>query len=390
MFTELIAAVLLTAPPGDLPGSEASFPSEGPVYWVYVGAESEDYLHRIRFSGGSAEVYETIPVADLYVQSNVPDRLTESEAPHGVAVDPRGGRVYMTTGHGVPDGKLWQVEAGTGKLLADPLDLGRFPASLGLSPDGRLAFVVNFNLHGEMAPSSVSVISTTEMTEVARIETCTMPHGSRVESTGRFHYSVCMMDDQLVEIDARRLQVSRRFHLGTGEEGPLDVNDLGPHAHEGHDHLGHGMMYEATCSPTWVQASPQGDRTYVACNASDQVLEISVEDWEVVRRFETGRGPYNLDVTGDGRLLIVTLKQGDGVEFIDLETGESAARLDTSTRVVHGVALSPDDRYAFVSVEGIGGEPGKVDVFDLESLERVSSVEVGLQASGIAFWKMEE
>jgi DNA-binding beta-propeller fold protein YncE len=56
---------------------------------------------------------------------------------------------------------------------------------------------------------------------------------------------------------------------------------------------------------------------------------------------------------------------------------------------VHGVVVSPDSRYAFVSVEGVGAEPGKVDVFDLRTFERVASAEVGQQASGIAFWRSE-
>jgi DNA-binding beta-propeller fold protein YncE len=56
-------------------------------------------------------------------------------------------------------------------------------------------------------------------------------------------------------------------------------------------------------------------------------------------------------------------------------------------RLPHGVAVSPDSRYAFVSVEGIGGEPGTVDVIDLESVELAGSVDMGKQAGGIGFWK---
>ena len=61
----------------------------------------------------------------------------------------------------------------------------------------------------------------------------------------------------------------------------------------------------------------------------------------------------------------------------------------SSTTVTHGVAITPDSRFAFVSVEGKGAEPGLVDAYDLESFELVGSVEVGQQAGGIIFWKME-
>jgi DNA-binding beta-propeller fold protein YncE len=73
----------------------------------------------------------------------------------------------------------------------------------------------------------------------------------------------------------------------------------------------------------------------------------------------------------------------------NLASGASVAKFQSSTTVTHGVAVSPDSRYAFVSSEGVGAAPGKVDVYDLRALARVGSVDVGLQAGGIAFWKME-
>jgi DNA-binding beta-propeller fold protein YncE len=57
--------------------------------------------------------------------------------------------------------------------------------------------------------------------------------------------------------------------------------------------------------------------------------------------------------------------------------------------VTHGVAVTPDSRYAFVSSEAVGAEPGKVDVYDLETFALVGSVDVGQQAGGIVFWRME-
>jgi DNA-binding beta-propeller fold protein YncE len=52
--------------------------------------------------------------------------------------------------------------------------------------------------------------------------------------------------------------------------------------------------------------------------------------------------------------------------------------------VVHGVAITPDDRYAFVSVEGVGSEPGTVEVIDLAARRTIGRAEVGQQAGGIA------
>ena len=65
-------------------------------------------------------------------------------------------------------------------------------------------------------------------------------------------------------------------------------------------------------------------------------------------------------------------------------------KLETDGNVLsHGIVISPDSKYAFVSLEGVGGDPGIVDVISLEKLKVVSSAEVGKQAGGIAFWKIE-
>ncbi len=343
------------------------------TYWVYVGAESADLLHRVRFDGLNAVVERTIAVGQS---------PTELEGPHGLAISGDGRVLHLTTGHGSPDGKYWRFDLGPDTLLAPGIFLGNFPASLDVTPDGLFAFVVNFNLHGRMLPSSVSVVYTPTTTEVARTETCTMPHGSRITRDGRAQYSTCMMDDQLVELDTRSFEVARRFGVGVGQEGPVALTA----GHPAHD--AGQPMHRPTCSPTWAQPSADDTRIYVACNRADEILELDRASWVIIRRFRTGRGPYNLAVTPDGRLLVASLKQGGGVQVFDLARGESVLLEKSTTTLTHGVAISPDSRYAFVSSEGVGAAPGKVDVWDLVARRRVAEVAVGQQAGGIAFWKM--
>ena len=368
-------------------------PKPTAAYWVYVGAESADFIHRIRFDPQGTVVERTTLIGEL---------PNEMEGPHGLAISPDGKYLYMTTGHGRPDGKLWKYELGADadKLVGQGISLGFFPASLDVTRDGLYSMSVNFNLHGDMVPSTVSVVYTPDGTEVARIVTCTMPHGSRIDPGGTKQYSTCMMDDQLVEIDVRKFEVSRRFSVAKGKEGAIAVS---ADAHAGHavpanpavdpaevgypDGVRH-QMAPATCSPTWAQPSADGRKIFVACNKADEILEVDRNSWAITRRLPTGRGVYNLAVTPDGKQLLATLKQGGMFEVFDLASGKSLLRTKTSTTLAHGVTVSPDSRYAFVSSEGVGAEPGKVDVFDLRALVRAGTVDVGQQASGIAFWKM--
>ena len=350
-------------------------------YLVFVAAEAADRIALIRFGPGGARVERELSVGLL---------PTDPDGPHGLAVSPDARALYITTAHGQPFGHLWKYDAETGRVLGR-VELGNFPATLQLTPDGGFAYVVNFNLHGDMVPSSVSVVATEQMLEVARIPTCTMPHGSRINPQGTMQYSACMMDDMLVEIDTRTLAVSRRFMLTKGQEhgeaGPFATAPQPSAPHAGH---GAGASRTVTCSPTWAQPSADGSRVYVACNKANEILEIDAGSWTLTRRFPAGEGVYNLAVTRDGKLLLATNKRGQSVWIFDLAGGRDVARIATQRKVVHGLAISPDDRYAFVSVEGIGSQPGTVEIIDLAARARVASVDVGQMAGGIDFWKVQD
>jgi DNA-binding beta-propeller fold protein YncE len=138
--------------------------------------------------------------------------------------------------------------------------------------------------------------------------------------------------------------------------------------------------------PTWVTSPTPAGRVYVAGNGDDTIYEVDLGSWEVERRFTTGRGPYNLDATPDGSRLLATYKGGAEVGFWDLEQGVEIARVATTRKVPHAVVVTPDGRFAFVTVEGIGGEPGGVEVYDVPAAERIAALDVGKQAGGIALW----
>ena len=403
VFAAAVAAALVVAsaaPSGSgRDGGEQGKSARRPTatYWAYVGAESADLIHRIRFGPDGATVERTTQIGEL---------PNEMEGPHGLAISADGKYLYMTTGHGRPDGKLWKYELGPDSLVGEGLPLGYFPASLDVTHDGLYTMSVNFNLHGDMVPSTVSVVYAPTWTEVARVVTCTMPHGSRIDPGGTRQYSTCMMDDQLVEIDTVKFEVTRRFSLAKGQEGPLPA---GADPHAGHVMPGapakpakpavdpaevgyQGTRHEmtpASCSPTWAQPSSNGKKIFVACNKADEIVEVDRDTWTISRRLPTGRGVYNLAVTADGKLLVATLKQGSMIEIFDLASARSLARLKTSTTIAHGVTVTPDSRYAFVSSEGVGSAPGKVDIVDLQALAVAGTVDVGQQASGIAFWRMK-
>ena len=150
-----------------------------------------------------------------------------------------------------------------------------------------------------------------------------------------------------------------------------------------------GMNHNPVEKPTWADPHPSRPFVYIAANGSNEILEVDTKAWKITRRFVTGKAPYNLEVSANGKLLVASYKGEGSTGIWDLETGTELAKLANTRRVSHGVTISPDNKFAFISVEGIGGEAGSVDVIDLEKLEVVDFVETGKQAGGIYFSKME-
>ncbi len=340
--------------------------SNGQSYYLYVASESDDTVSLLEFDGKEIKEKERISVG-FYP--------TEIEGPHGITVDPNGKYWYVSLAHGNPYGKLIKYSTETNEVI-DETTLGLFPASMQISKVTGFLYCVNFNLHGNMKPSTVSVVDAETMTEITQITTGSMPHGSRISSDGLKQYSVAMMSGELYEIDALSLKISRKM-------------DLEDHSKMNHNNMKMDEMKHSTVKPTWVIPHPNQDVLYVAGNGSDEIIEVDIDKWDISKRIKTEKGPYNVEISPDGKYMVATLKSVAKTAVWELKSGDLIKTFDNSNSVPHGVAISSDSKYAFISVEGVGGEPGIVDVIDLENQILVDKVEIGKQAGGIAFWKKD-
>ena len=363
------AGVLLTA----AVLARAAQPSQ--QYRLYVASEAADRITELRFDGATLRREREIETGIMPV---------EIDGPHGLGLSPDGRSFFVSLAHGLPYGALWKYSTSTSRPIGR-VTLAMFPATLQVSPSGEFVYVANFNLHGDPVPSSVSVVHAETMLEIARIQTCRMPHGSRFNTLGTRHYSTCMMDDIVVEIDTDVLRVARHFRLANaaqgGAEGPPPAAAAADHDTSAHD--ASAAATSKACSPTWVQPSADDRSIFVACSGTGEIVEISVDTWTIRRRLPGRNGVYNLAATRDGRLLVATNRREQSVSVIDLQTGKERAHIATPRQAVHGAAITADDRYAFVSSEGIGAEPGSVIAIDLASLAIVATADVAPQAGGI-------
>ena len=118
---------------------------------------------------------------------------------------------------------------------------------------------------------------------------------------------------------------------------------------------------------------PDGQRLFVSCRRSDEVLELTADDFEVLRRFRMRGQPTGLELSGDGDRLYVAVHAFDQVAVLDLDSGRELTRLATG-RAPMSIRRSPSAEVLYVSsllpLLAVPGSPprNEVTVIDGERL----------------------
>jgi len=273
---------------------------------------------------------------------------------------------------------LWKMSAGSDTLLGRA-QVEMFPTTIALTPDGALAFVANSDFHGDHPRMNVvSIVQTATMTPLTNLPACDMPHGVKSNHAGSFVYVSCMNSDEILEIDRQSLRIRRRHKTGEGMPASHAMSAAGPPMH------GTGPAPAAhECMPTFVSVSPDDRRLYVACNHGNTLQVLDAGSLELVKEIPVGTGAYNVEPAADGKWIIVTNKKAQSVSLVDAQSLTEVVKIPTSKPLPHGVAYSPDGRWAFISQESVGIDPGAVDVIDLTTRARVATIPVPRQPTGI-------
>ena len=368
----LVLAVAACAP-GSGPPASSPQPASGPPTFGYllgVPSESGDLISWIRPAAGALVVERVVPVGIM---------PADIDGPHNIAMAPDQRSYYVSIAHGTPHGTLWRI-ASDGDTLIGRAELEFYPTTISLTPDGELAFVANSDFFGDRPRvNPVSVVHTPTMTKIADIAACDMPHGVKVNHAGTKVYISCMHSDEILEMDVATFGIARRARTGAGM--PMAG---GQHAAHGAPGAAPQAAAGTVCAPTFVAVSPDDARLYVACNTGDALQVWDAASMTRVGEVKVGKGAYNVEPSPDGSIVIVTNKKDRSVSIVDARSLAEVARVSVTKPVVHGVAFSPDGRYAYISQESVGADPGAVDMIDLATRTVIATVPLPAQPTGIA------
>jgi len=193
-----------------------------------------------------------------------------------------------------------------------------------------------------------------------------------------------MMNDELVEIDADSMAVTRRFMLKPGAEHGMSGPD--PMAMADHT-MAAPKPADVGCSPTWAQPSADGRTLWVACNKANDLVEI---DAGIV----TDHGPLRAGV-----------QSASGLVCQPAPIRLSARDWSSSERFISAVLASLDIDRAVLVGHSLGGAiaiaeagndpdrvaglalvaaPGKVP--DEQARQIVGAMEADYEKTSAGFW----
>jgi YVTN family beta-propeller protein len=321
----LLGMAALTAPALAAPGM------------VYVADEGSDTVSVL--DGASFKKVAAIPVG---------------RQPHNVQVSPDGKLVWVTNGGSASDhgghgnaaqGEIWAIDTATREVAAR-IPVGKHPAHVVLTPDGRFAYVTN---GGE---DTVSVVDTQARKAVGAIPVGAYPHGIRISPDGGQAYVANLKGATVSVIDTATRKEVARIPVGKG--------------------------------PAQTGFSPDGRLAFVSLSQENKVALIDPVARRVVARIAVGSVPIQLYATPDSRKLFVAnqgtkQRPGNTVSVIDLAAGRVAGTVQTGAGA-HGVIVDRGGRYAYVT----NTYANSVTVIDAGSAKVLATVPVGNAPNGIS------
>lgn len=170
--------------------------------------------------------------------------------------------------------------------------------------------------------------------------------------------------DTLVVLNKAEASASL-IDVGAGEEVARVDTGEGPH--------------EAAISPDGRTAVVTDYGT--GPNPGKTLTVIDIESATVTRTIDLGEysRPHGIEYFSDGERVAVTAEAQKALIVVDVNSGEVTQAIETGQDVSHMVALSPDEKRAYLA--NIGS--GTMTALDLESDEHIADVVTGGGAEGI-------
>ncbi len=340
--------------------------------WIAEGARNDNgetpFMHTTRKLYCPNQSDDNVAVVDLdngvvmkYISVGV---SPANDAPHFVVTGDHYWYVSL-----IGTGQVWKFDIHADTLVKKGTVQGS-PALLVLTPDGSKLYVSQFMTS---STNRVVVLNTSTMTVIKTITVWTMPHGMRMNRAGTRLYVANMMSDNISVIDVARDSVVATIPVA------YDASPFGPTKY----------------MPMEVAVSPNDSVFMVTCSEWNEVRMFNATTNTLIDSFHVDAQPWHLQFTPDGEFCYVTNRLGNSVSVIHIPMRHvmSTIAAPATFAYPHGVDISADGRYVFVSNENISHlyvprysmeYVGNVCIIDHMTGQIAKVLEVGKMPTGLA------
>jgi cation/acetate symporter len=272
--------------------------------------------------------------------------------------------------------------------LGPPVQVGKTPGFVAVSPNGRQAYVANRNAQ------VVTVVDTAVNQVTATIPiTAGPPQFLAFAPDGRTLYVTIYNDARTVHV-VDVLDTATNTVVGTipqqarpylpavtrdGKRLFIPNHDIGSVSVVSTDTNTVIAQVPVAPNPHSVAFSRDGSRAYTANHESNVVSVIDTTTLEVLATIPVGRSPHSIAVHPNLPLVAIVNYDGASVSMIDGITNRALATIPVGTHP-QDIAWAPDGRFAYVVNEGTN----TVSVIDVRTNRVTATIPTGIQPTSIA------
>lgn len=280
------------------------------------------------------------------------------------------------------------IDTETNTVVAT-VPVGDQPTGVASTPDGAFVYVTN---QGANQGGTVSVIETATNTVAATVPIGRFSTDIAITPDGAFAY-LGSYPDQVEVISTATNTVVETIDVGSGSPVGVAITPDGAFVYVNQWSSPGRVSVIATATNTVVETidvagnwdlavTPDGASVYLAAT---RVTVIEAATNTVAAYIDTGSGgAHDVAMSPDGRYAYVTINSFTGGVAV-IATATRAVEDMISVPVnVRSLAITPDGAFIYVTHGPPSGGPGIVYVISTSSNEVVDTIEVGLWPSGVA------
>ncbi|HEX3737454.1 MAG TPA: PKD domain-containing protein [Solirubrobacterales bacterium] len=290
----------------------------------------------------------SVSVINTATNAVVGEPIEVGKTPASIAITPDGRFAYVDNDS---SGSVSVIEISTRQPVGEPIKVGTGPYGIAITPDGSRAFVTDRGGH------EVSVINTQTRQVIGEIQTPPLgsfPAGVAITPDGKFAYVTEAGADVVEVINTATLKVvGEPIEVGEGPEGieltpdgktAYVVDDIGKEVTAINTSTRQGTSIPLVGErPRGIVVSPDGSKAFVVDPGADVVSEINTATNRVSKEIPVGSNPQEVAIAANGKTVYVTEAGTPQVQRINVETGTIiGSPIPIPAESPAGIAITPD------------------------------------------------